>query len=287
MTRVTVTGAAGLLGRAVVRELVGAGYDVAAIDRRAPADADARAALAGAKVHELDLFRRARLDRALEGSAAVVHLAAFPSPLGRAPETVFRNNTGATFVVLEAAARAGARTAILASSTSALGMTYAPQPFSPDYVPIDEEHRALPVDPYALSKLVDEQTGAMMHRRTGMTVLAFRFHWITSLAEAADAARATATDPGRYASELWGYVDSRDAAAACRLGLESSGLGFEVLNIAASDSLASDGTAALVRRFHPTTRVGKELSGSASAWSTRRARAIIGFEPRYSWREAA
>jgi nucleoside-diphosphate-sugar epimerase len=36
---------------------------------------------------------------------------------------VFRNNTGATFTVLEAAARASTRTAVIASSVSALGMT--------------------------------------------------------------------------------------------------------------------------------------------------------------------
>lgn len=280
--RVAVTGAAGRLGRVVVGALARSGYDVVAIDRRAPTDPLEAAALV-----ELNLLDLRKLDRALAGCTAVVHLAAYASPLGRRPEATFRNNTGATFAVLEAAARSGARTAIIASSTSLLGMTYAPRPFSPQYVPIDEEHPALPADPYALSKLVDEQTAAMMQRRTGMTVLAYRFHWIARPGEAAAGARDVASDPGSLARELWGYVDIRDAAEACRLGLRASGLGFAVMNITAADSLAPETTAALVRRFHQGTTIRKELVGAASAWSSKRARELIGYEPRLSWREAA
>jgi hypothetical protein len=55
------------------------------------------------------------------------------------------------------------------------------------YVPVvDEDHPLLAQDPSGcLSKEVDERTCAMFNRRTGISVLAYRFHWITLPDEAA------------------------------------------------------------------------------------------------------
>jgi nucleoside-diphosphate-sugar epimerase len=261
-------------------------YDVVATDRLASADAAGRNALAGADFRRLNLLERKHLRDAVEGCDAIVHLAAFPSPLGQAPERVFRNNTGATYAVLEAAAAAGVSVAIVASSTSAIGMTYAPRDFSPAYVPIDEAHELRPADPYALSKQVDENSCAMMHRRSGMTVLAYRFHWVALAEEIAQRVRELEDDPARAARELWGYVDARDAAAACRLGVSAAGLGFAVMNIVAADSLSRVPTTDLVSRFHPMTEIRDGLEGTSSAWSISRARELIGYVPRFTWRDA-
>jgi nucleoside-diphosphate-sugar epimerase len=42
-----------------------------------------------------------------------------------------------------AAAACGIRNVVMASSASAYGMTFAPEPFSPAFVPIDEDHPLL------------------------------------------------------------------------------------------------------------------------------------------------
>lgn len=278
--RVLVTGARGYFGPWVVRELHQHGYHVVAADARAIGDD----APAGVESLRFGLYDHRHLAAALDGCSGVVHLAAYPSPGGRRPELVFRNNTGATASVLEAAARAGVSTAVVASSTSIFGLTYAPRGLSPRYVPIDEDHPLELLDPYALSKATDEMTALSVHRRTGMALLVLRFHWIAPPEDAIDRARELKSDPADAASELWGYVDGRDAARASRLALERPEVGFAILNITAGDTLASEPTAELVRRYHPSTEIRRGASGLRSAWSSGRARRLIGYEPQYSWR---
>jgi hypothetical protein len=155
--RVLVTGARGYFGPWVVRELHQHGYHVVAADARAIGDD----APAGVEPLRFGLYDHMQLAAALDGCSGVVHLAAYPSPGGRRPELVFRNNTGATASVLEAAARAGVTTAVVASSTSIFGLTYAPHALSPRYVPIDEDHPLELLDPYALTpSTVRESSGA-------------------------------------------------------------------------------------------------------------------------------
>lgn len=280
--RVLVTGACGHFGPWVVRHLVAEGFDVVAVDRRAPDGAG----LDGADVRRFELLDRARLAEALSGCFGVVHLAGHNSPVEHPPETVFANNTGATSTVLELAARADVEVTVVASSTSVLGLTYAPRPLSPQYVPIDEEHPVELLDAYALAKWVDEQTCRSVHLRTGMCVFVLRFHWVAPPGAAAERARVAAASPERFAHELWGWVDARDAARAVQLALDSSGPGFGIANVTAADSLAPASTRALVRRFHPSTTIRRGLRGVDSAWSIERARQLIGYEPRFSWREA-
>jgi nucleoside-diphosphate-sugar epimerase len=280
MSSALVAGARGHFGPWVVEELRSHGYDVVAADLRAATD-EARKRVEAVR---FGLYNERALAAALEGCSCVVHLAAHASPIGRRPEVVFRNNTGATASVLEAAARAGVRTAVIASSTSIYGLTYAPRALSPRYIPINEDHPLELLDAYALSKAVDETTALSIHRRTGMAIIALRFHWIAPPEDASARADELRADPADAAAELWGYVDARDAARAVRLSLEHSDVGYAVLNIAAADTLASEPTVDLVRRYHPRAEIRRGASGFRSAWSSSRARRLIGYEPSYSWR---
>lgn len=278
--KVLVTGGSGGLGLWVIRELVEHGYEVVNADRRPPDDPDG-----ATRYVEVDLTSVEAVSDALTGCEAVVHLAAIPAPGGRPDEVVFGNNVMTTFGVLQAAKGLGVRKAVVASSTAALGAAFAPEPFAPLYVPIDEAHPLLPQDPYGLSKEVGERVCAAFSRRTGMSVLAFRFHYIVQPGEVAE--RAADFDPTSAvaARELGGYVDVRDAARACRLGLERRGLGFEVFNITAADTLSLTPTLALVRHHYPEVEVRAPLEGTASAWSIAKAGHLLGYAPRHSWRE--
>jgi len=277
---VLVTGGSGGLGRWVVRELVEHGYEVVSADRRPPDDPDG-----AARYVEVDLTSVEAVSNALAGCEAVVHLAAIPAPGGRPDEVVFGNNVMTTFAALQAAKELGVRKAVVASSTAALGAAFAPEPFAPLYVPIDESHPLLPQDPYGLSKEVDERVCAAFGRRSRMSVLVFRFHYIAQPGESAK--RAADFDPtsGVAARELGGYVDVRDAARACRLGLERQGLGFEVFNITAADSLSRIPTLALIRHHYPLVEVRAPLEGTVSAWSIAKAGHLLGYAPRHSWRD--
>ena len=287
MVRVLVTGASGKLGRWVVRDLAEHGHEVVGIDRVLPPPDDRSSATDGAGVRhrEADLADVGQVVGAMAGCEAVVHLGAIPSP-GRHPdEVVFGNNVRATFAVLHAATLLGIRKAVIASSISALGMAYATHPFTPLYAPVDEAHPLLPQDPYGLSKEVDERTAESFHRRTGMQALAYRFHWIAGPGQAAEAARRVRAEPQQHAKGLWSYVDVRDAATACRLGVEVDGLGFEAFTIGAADSLSETPTEELIRRHCPQVELRAPIPGTAGAFSIEKARRLLGYEPAHSWRD--
>lgn len=285
--RVLVTGGSGRLGAYVMHDLLAHGHAVVNVDRR-PLPADA-APVGGAayRYRESDLRDVGQVAGALTGCDAVIHLGAIPVPFGHADEVVFAQNTQATFAVLQAASLRGVRKAVIASSLATLGMAFGPQPAPPRYAPVDEAHPLLPADPYGLGKEVDERIGEMFHRQIGMTVLAYRFHWIALPDEALAAATDTAANPGRGARVLWGYVDIRDAATACRLGVEADGLGFEVFVLAAGDTLSATPTEELLNRYAPEVARQEPIPGTTSAFTTAKARRLLGFEPRHSWRDPA
>ena len=119
--RVTITGAGGRIGRHVTEELE-VGHELRLIDR-APVDGHAcvRADLStGPPPPRQKWWRRPfrrlpRWEGAFEGSDVIVHLAANANPAAPWP-VVLRDNVQATWNVLDASARHGARRVVLASS---------------------------------------------------------------------------------------------------------------------------------------------------------------------------
>ena len=279
--RILVTGASGKLGQAVVDELVAHDYEVVGVDRR-----PSPAPRPGVRFAEIELADVGQVADAMCGAHAVIHLGAIPGPRQDADEVVFANNTRATFAVLQAARLMGVRKAVIASSISALGPSFSPEPTTPLYAPVDEEHPLLGADAYALSKEVDERTAAMFHRRVGMETAALRFTWVAAPVEALDGAAKVRQNPAGCSRTLWSYVDIRDAAVATRLALEAAGLTFEVFNIAAADTLSDIPTEDLLREFAPSVEVRHPISGHASAYSIEKARRVLGYEPAHSWRDA-
>jgi nucleoside-diphosphate-sugar epimerase len=149
---------------------------------------------------------------------------------------------------------------------------------------LDEEHPFLPAECYGLSKEVDERTGEMFHRQTGMSVVALRFHWVATAEELAELAAAPERDPSRVPGNLWAHVDARDAALACRLAVEQNTLGFEAFNIVGPDTTMTTPTEDLVRTYLPETEIRSPLPGRVSAWSTEKAERLLGWKARYSCR---
>lgn len=285
--RVLVTGGSGRVGQAVIADLMAHGHDAINADRRPPpSERDPSSPAADAPYRETNLSDVGQVAWALSGCDAVVHLGAIPAPYRHPDEVVYNNNTGATFAVLQAAKLLGLRRAVVASSISALGTAWTPTPFAPRYAPVDEEHPLLVHDAYGLSKEVDERICEMFHRQTGMTIAALRFHWVALHAEAAAKAAELRADPGieTWWQLLWGYVDVRDVATACRLSLEADGFGFEAFNIVAADTLSETPTEELIRSHASSVEVRSPIPGTTSAFSIEKARRLLGWEPRHSWR---
>ena len=289
--RIIVTGGSGKAGRYVVQEFVEHGYTVLNLDLRRSPEPDVRTLIT-------DLTDAGQVFNALAsyvggaGAAsqrprpidAVVHLAAIPAVFMVPDNEVFRINTLSTYNVLDAASKLGIKKAIVASSETTYGICFAYDDRDPVYFPLDEEYPVDPMDSYALSKIVNERTARAFHLRDGMDVYAYRIGNVIEPHEY-PALIAGYADPSARKRIAWSYIDARDLAQACRLGVEVDGLGFRVFNIA-NDEVSSDRpTRELLHRYYPNVPVHGELGERETLLSNRRAKDELGFRPRHTWME--
>lgn len=274
--RIVVTGVAGLLGRAVADALASEGCAVLGLDRKAPERF-------GSPFAQDDLSDVEGLARRFAGADSVVHCAAI-ARLGDAPEPeIFANNASTTLNVLLAAEKGGLKRVVYASSQSALGLAYAPQVIAPDYLPVDEDHPARPLEAYGLSKLVGEHACEMVARRSGVTCAALRFPVIWSEdAFAANTSRRL-DNPAQAAKSQWAYVDLRDAARACALAADAElAQRFRVFNIAAAWPFER-ADSEIARWYGEATAKRAGWAPGAAAFSSARARAELGFAAVWRW----
>jgi dihydroflavonol-4-reductase len=123
--KVMVTGATGLVGAAVVRELLARGHQVRALVRPTSNLANL-AGLEGVERAEGDVLDRASVEAALAGCDAVVHSAGV-SRISADRKLLYAVNAGGVEVVLGAALAAGLPRAVLTSSSSVLGGSTVPR----------------------------------------------------------------------------------------------------------------------------------------------------------------
>jgi nucleoside-diphosphate-sugar epimerase len=84
---------------------------------------------------------------------------------------------------------------------------------------------------------------------------------------------------------LYSYVDLRDLARAYRLAIERPLDGCNVLFVAADDSGVAEPLADLYPRLFPSLGDrARDLTGSRPSVSNARAKAVLGWQPRHSWR---
>jgi UDP-glucose 4-epimerase len=282
--KVLVTGARGKVGRAAVAALQAAGHEVVATDlARATFE---RAAEGEPAYLQADLTDAGHADAVVRGVEAVVHTAAIPEPTHNPPAVVFGNNLMATFNVLEAAVRSGARRLVNLSSETVPGFFFPERPFLPDYVPVDEEHPIRPQDPYALAKHFGEQLMDAAVRRSDLRCLSLRPSWVQWEGNYERNLGPQVRDPGLLSPGFWSYIDVYDLADAIRLAVESDLPGHELCYIASPDNATGRPFAELVRRYYgdqvelrPLAR--EDASGISSATAQR----LLGWRPTRSWRD--
>lgn len=293
MTRIVVTGGAGRLGRSLVAGLLAAGHRVVSFDR-VVSDAPE---LRGADQVAIDLLDAEATVAALRAqrAGALVHLAAIAVPFSAPEDVIMRTNSALAVSVLGGAAAAGIPSIVAASSPTVLGYG-APRGWVPDRFPLDEQTPPAPWNSYALSKLVIEQTVRMLHRQTGDDVrwAAFRpcyviapEEWAGAPTQQGNTVRERLDDPALAAPALFNYVDARDVASFVDALLAALPTipNAETFFVGADDALAREPLAALIPRFHPgTAEVAAVLTGTAPAFSSAKARRLLDWSPRHSWR---
>jgi nucleoside-diphosphate-sugar epimerase len=148
---VLVTGGAGFIGSSLVRSLAGGGHSVRVLDDLSTGRAGNLDGVAGdVELLEGDVRDPAAVAKAVGGVEVVHHLAALPSVARSVadPRTSHEVNVDGTLNLLLAAAEAGVRRLVFASSSSVYGNT-----------PVLPKHEDMPVSPrspYAASKLAAE-----------------------------------------------------------------------------------------------------------------------------------
>ena len=289
--RVCVTGASGQAGRAVVRELLEHGYEVAATDLVASRD-DLEAGM-----HRADLTDYGQALEALEGVRTVVHLANVPAPGLSTPAVTFNANVTMNFNVFHAAARLGLRRVVWASSETTLGVPFGIRSREersmeadgppPRYAPVDEDHYPVATTTYALSKVASETIAAQIAKWSGIPFVALRFSNIMAQGDYVKFPSLW-SDPDARKWNLWGYVDARDVAAACRLALEAptdAVAGSPSFVIAAADTVMNRSSLALLTEVFPGVPLTREVGEFGSLLASERARHAIGYEAQHSWRD--
>jgi nucleoside-diphosphate-sugar epimerase len=278
MRHVLVTGAAGLVGSAVLNLLAAEGIAATALVQDA-----AEKPLPAVRVVTGDARDTSVVADALRDADAVIHLAAIPAPDRDPDDLVFAHNTQATFAVLDQAGRAGIGNAAIASSYAICGLPFARLPLRMPYLPIDAHLPLQITDPYALSKQTDEATAAMVSRRYAMTVVSMRLPFVgTPDPRLAEAARRYAEHPEAGAADVWSYLDARDAARAMLAALSPAEPGNHVVYVAAPETLVPYPTEELLDRFHPGVP-RPTFEGRTVPIDLTPARDLLGFAARYPW----
>lgn len=281
--RVVVTGGSGKLGRAAVAELLANGHEVWNADVAPPREPSAarftRVDLTDfGQVYEL--FRG--IDEGWESVDGLVHLAAIPGPAQAPNAALFDNNITSSFHVFSAARHAGIRNIVWASSETLLGL---PFDTPPPYAPLDEEYPVRPETAYSLAKALDEEMARHFCRwDPALKMIGLRF---SNVMEPADYARFPSFDADARLRKwnLWGYIDARDGAQAIRLALEHAATGMDVFIIANADTVMSRSSADLLAEVFPDVPVRKTLGEHETLLSIDKARRVLGYEPRHSWRD--
>ena len=305
--RILVTGGSGTIGSYLLRELVARGHEPSCFSRGRPIEDHARW-LRG-DIEDVDALKTACVDQ-----EAIIHLAAVPGPGRATPEKLIHVNVVGTVNVLEAAVANGIERVVFASSGAASGYSFQLRPIPPRYLPVDEEHPSRPHDDYGLSKLLAEQACRRYTDAYGMQTLCLRINhnWYIDRPGAEVAVRAgwaqgmtveelwdrryrkiieepdgewPRPGPPRPSDLLFAVTDVRDAVQAFLLALEAADIGHEVFAINGADTCSRVESAELVERHFPGIEIRQPLSGHQTLVSHDRATRLLGYQPRYTWRQ--
>ena len=204
---VLVTGSAGVIGRAVCRELAGRGHAVRGFDLGpSPELADGRVG---------SVADRPTVDAAMAGIEAVVHLAATPHDYDFMSD-LLPNNIVGTYHIMDSAQQHGVRRLVFASTMQVISKV---TPADGRCVRVADG--VGPANLYAATKVCGEALG-QVYAQHDMSVIAVRIGWLPrSAAEAQSAAGS------RHVRSV--YLSHADAGRFFACAIAATGIKFAVV----------------------------------------------------------
>ncbi|WP_052726603.1 NAD-dependent epimerase/dehydratase family protein [Devosia epidermidihirudinis] len=209
MVRVLIVGASGNLGSKLVTHWRGSpDKDLVLLDQ-----------MAGEGIHVADISHfDSEWASAFDGVDIVVHLAGRISPASKWEEVQPPNIVG-TANVLEAAREAGVGRVVFASTNQVMGgYRFRTDQIGPDSSP-------LPLNPYAISKLVGEEMGRAFAAKTGADFIAFRIGNIWP----GENLPGPNLGIGSWGQEMW--LSNRDFLHGFDCALSAPATGFGIFNL--------------------------------------------------------
>jgi nucleoside-diphosphate-sugar epimerase len=240
--------------------------------------------------------------RSMAGVDAVIHAATLHKPhVGSHTRQDFvdTNITG-TLNLLEEAVAAGVKSFVFTSTTSAFGRALSPGPGEPAAW-IDEDVAPVPRNIYGATKTAAEDLCALVHRDHGLPCLILRTSRFFPEGDDRDDIRNGYPDANIKVNELlYRRGDIEDMASAHRLALDRAGeIGFGRYIVSATTPFTRDDLAelradapAVVRRLFPdyeaiyAERGWSMFPSIDRVYDNTRARAELGWSPRYDFRHA-
>lgn len=270
--RVLVTGSSGLIGAAAAKRLEAEGAQVIRFDV-----ADGR-----------DILDAADVARAAEGCVAIVHAAAGHQPGVEPGQSFITHNVTGNWSVLSAAQKVGAKRVVTFSSVNALGVFRGEA--KPDYLPIDDDHPIRPPTAYGMAKRLVEELCRCFTVTTGIATICFRPPAVLGPARHARYVALREADPAAEWTPFWEYgawIDTRDVAYAVWAALTCPDPGHLSALIVADDSSSPVPPRDLARKLLPDVpwRGPEPADPRQSLVRCDRARAALGWAPRYRWED--
>jgi nucleoside-diphosphate-sugar epimerase len=270
--QILVTGYRGQIGSVIVEQLRDAGHSVVGFDR---ANGD-------------DILNGQAVRAAAQGCDAIIHLASLLGGPKDDPDEIMSVGLQGTWHVLAAAEEAGVQRVVYFSSVNALGVFMGLQP--PRYLPIDDNHPAIPVSPYGIAKRLAEEMCRHFTEKTSIPTVCLRPPWVAP-PEAYQWIR-TRLDKGGDAEwkPVWEYgafCDIRDVAAAAVLALTCPDPGHITLLLCADDIASDTPSRQMAAKVHPDVpwHGGPEYESEPfkALVDASRAKQLLSWQPQYRW----
>ncbi len=305
MRRVLVTGGAGFIGSHLCEALVAAGARVVVLDdlssgRQSNLDLLGAGDLGSGRPVEYvhgSITDPAACARAVQGCDGVLHEAAQVSVPRSVAEPLesYRINVMGTLQGLEAARAAGVRRFVFAASSAAYGDTLE--------LPKHEDMRPTPLSPYASGKLAGEQLLEVYGRLHGLSTVSLRYFNVFGPRQVDDspytgviAIFARALLEGRVPTIHGDGEQTRDMTYIANVvqanlaALQRDLPPGTVCNVGCGERVRLLDLCAEMARLAGVDRPplhGPERAGDVkhSLASIEKARRLLGYEPRVSWRD--